>query len=128
MDETRREKGLKAYEELSGGGENVFASFDDLGDLILEFGFGDVYGRGTLALRERQMCTMSIQIAQGHLPQLRLHIQFSHNIGITVAEMEELIIHTVPYAGFPTAMNAWRVLQELKPELLEKEVEQNHHQ
>lgn len=121
MDTSRWQKGFETYQALSGNAENIFEPMGDLGDLILEFGFGDVYGRDTLAWRERQISTMSIQIAQGHLPQFRLHVQFSHHIGITVAEMEELIIHTVPYSGFPAAMNAWKVLEELKPDLLAKE-------
>lgn len=117
----RRSKGLENFLKLSGGRENVFEAFGPLGDMILEFGFGDVYGRNGLGWRERQISTMSIQIAQGHLPQLRMHIRFSLNIGITIDEIEELILHTAPYSGFPPAMNAWAVLEEIKAELQAQE-------
>lgn len=117
QDTARRDKGFENFCRLSGETDNAFEAFGPLGDMILEFGFGDVYGRGGLGWRERQIATMSIQIAQGHLPQLHMHIHFSLNLGITIEEIEELILHTVPYSGFPPAMNAWKVLNEIKAEL-----------
>jgi hypothetical protein len=38
------------------------------------------------------------------------------NVGLSPQEIEEIIIHTVSYAGFPTAINAMRLLQEVLEE------------
>ncbi|MBC2580472.1 carboxymuconolactone decarboxylase family protein [Clostridium sp. DJ247] len=36
------------------------------------------------------------------------------NVGLTYKEIEDIIIHTVPYLGFPTAINAIKVLKEFE--------------
>lgn len=113
MDKNRLDRGLKNFKELSGMSDNPFSSLGELGDYILEYGFGDIYGRDMLTWRERQIATMSIQIAMGHIPQFKLHARFSLNIGITKEEIFELILHTTPYAGFPGAMNAHKAFLEV---------------
>jgi 4-carboxymuconolactone decarboxylase len=40
-----------------------------------------------------------------------VHIQAALNVGLSRQEVEEIIIQTVPYAGFPTAINALNVLK-----------------
>ncbi|MDR2162591.1 MAG: carboxymuconolactone decarboxylase family protein [Clostridiales Family XIII bacterium] len=113
MDQHRIEYGLNNFKKLSGKEDNPFASLGDLGDYILEYGFGDIYGRDTISWRDRQISTMSIQIVMGCIPQFKLHARFSLNIGITKEEIFELILHTTPYAGFPRAMNAHKAFEEL---------------
>ena len=116
-DDTRFLKGLNNYKKLSGNDENIFEPLGDLGKLMLEYGFGDIYGRDTLSWKERQISTMSIQIANGYLPQFKLHVKFSLNIGISIEEIEELIIHCSAYTGFPAVMNAYNALKDVKTEL-----------
>jgi hypothetical protein len=41
------------------------------------------------------------------------HLGASLNVGVTSGELEEIVIHTVPYAGFPTAINAMNLLREV---------------
>jgi len=41
------------------------------------------------------------------------------HVGITGQELDEAILQTVPYAGFPPAMNAARMLDEI---LIDREV------
>jgi 4-carboxymuconolactone decarboxylase len=36
------------------------------------------------------------------------------NIGMTEAEIEEMLIHIAVYAGFPAAMNGYRILGEIR--------------
>ena len=52
----------------------------------------------------------------GREPQLRLHLGAALNVGLSPQEIEEIIIHTVSYAGFPTAINAMRLLQDVLAE------------
>jgi len=35
-------------------------------------------------------------------------------VGLTREEIEEIIIHTVPYSGFPTAINALNTLKSIE--------------
>ncbi|PZS34425.1 MAG: hypothetical protein DLM61_03575 [Pseudonocardiales bacterium] len=52
-------------------------------------------------------------------PQLRHHLRAAMHVGITGQELDEAILQTVPYAGFPPAMNAARMLDEI---LIDREV------
>jgi 4-carboxymuconolactone decarboxylase len=109
----RYERGLAKLAEVDGqAGEAVVARLGDLGRYIVEFAFGDVYSRPGLSLRDRELATVAALTALGgREPQLRLHLGAALQVGLSVAELEEAIIQTVPYAGFPTAINAWTALK-----------------
>lgn len=120
-DETRDERyrrGLRLIRDVHGDeGAELVESLGDLGRYVGEFGFGDVYSRGTLALRERQIATISMLTAMGGKePQLRIHMRAALDAGVTLRELEELTIHAVVYCGFPAAINALLVLRELVAE------------
>ncbi|MEJ2148765.1 MAG: carboxymuconolactone decarboxylase family protein [Chloroflexota bacterium] len=107
-EETRFERGLARLAEVDGkAGEEVVEPLGDLGRYIVEFAFGDIYSREGLSLREREIATVAMLTAMGgREPQLRVHLGAALNIGLTAEEVEEVIIQTIPYAGFPTAINA----------------------
>lgn len=114
-EQSRYEKGLIKLSEIDGSaGEKVVAPLGDLGRYIVEFAFGDIYSRGEISLRDREIATVALLTALGgREPQLKVHIGASLNVGLTTKEIEEVIIHTVPYAGFPTAINALNILKEV---------------
>ncbi|HUW66225.1 MAG TPA: carboxymuconolactone decarboxylase family protein [Spirochaetia bacterium] len=114
-EEIRYERGMAKLAEVDGhAGHEVVSSLGDLGRYIVEFAFGDVYSRPGLTIREREIATVAMLAAMGgREPQLRVHIGAAFNVGLTRQEIEEIIIHTVPYAGFPTAINAMNVLNSL---------------
>lgn len=57
-----------------------------------------------------------LTVLGGREPQLKVHLGASLNVGITGRELEELILQTVPYAGFPTAINAMNALKQVLAE------------
>ena len=86
----------------------------DLARYIVEFAFGDVYSRGGLTLKERQIATVAALVALGHpQPQLRSHIHGALNVGCHRKEVLEIIIQMAVYAGFPAAANAAASAQEV---------------
>src|SRR5579883_1175466 len=111
---TRYERGLTKMAEVDGKtGQRVVDNLGDLGRYVVEFAFGDIYSRPGLALREREIATIAILTALGgREPQLRFHLEAGLHVGLTLQELEEIIIQTVPYAGFPTAINAMNVLSQ----------------
>jgi 4-carboxymuconolactone decarboxylase len=84
-----------------------------LQQLMTEVGWGTFWTRGTLELRERSIVTVSMLIALNRPHELRTHLMGALNNGVTVDQARELIIHAVPYCGFPAAIDAMRVLDEL---------------
>ncbi|WCK52462.1 carboxymuconolactone decarboxylase family protein [Aneurinibacillus sp. Ricciae_BoGa-3] len=115
---SRFEMGLQKLAEVDGkAGEEVVAPLGDLGRYIVEFAFGDIYSRDGLSLREREIATVAmLTVMGGRDPQLRVHIGAALNVGLTAEEIEEVIIQTVPYGGFPTAINALCALKEITAE------------
>lgn len=112
---TRFDRGTSRLAEVDGqAGAEVVASLGDLGRYIVEFAFGDIYSREGLNLRDRELATVAALTALGgREPQLKVHIGAAQNVGLTEEEIEEIILQTVPYAGFPTAINAMKVFKEV---------------
>jgi len=117
-EETRFERGLARLAEVDGkAGEEVVEQLGDLGRYIVEFAFGDIYSREGLSLREREIATVAMLTAMGgREPQLRVHLGAALNVGLTAEEVEEVIIQTIPYAEFPTAINALTLLKAVVAE------------
>lgn len=112
MKKTRFEKGLEQLHLIDGaGGENVIRSLEeispDLGKLIVEFAFGDIYTREELDLQERELVTMaSLLTAGGCEPQLEVHINGALNVGVSPEKVIETFLQCIPYTGFPKVLNA----------------------
>lgn len=115
-DDSRFERGLKKLYEVDGNtGVNVTENLGDLGKYIVEFAFGDIYSRDGLSVREREIATIAmLTCLSGREPQLKIHIHAGLKSGLSEREIEEIIIQTVPYAGFPTAINAMNVLKGIE--------------
>ena len=63
---------------------------------------------------ESAIATLSILLAAPDRgPQLRVHFGSALNAGLTPQEIEEVILQSVPYNGFPAAMDAIGLLREV---------------
>ena len=117
VDKVRHTRGLAKLAELGGEGDVEIAKLGDLGRYIVEFGLGDIYSRDGLSRRDRELRAVAMLTAMGGRgPQVRFHLGAALNVGLTAAELEEVIIHTAPFAGFPTAINALTVLKQVVAE------------
>lgn len=112
MNNDRYQRGWEKLMEVDGdGGSRVIESLQDiapdLGKYVIEFGFGDIYSREGLDLKQRQLITISSLTTQGGCePQLHVHINASLNVGLSPQEITEAIMHCTPYTGFPRVLNA----------------------
>lgn len=112
---SRYDRGLAVLRQVGGAGQasplDVLADIaPDLGRLTVEFGYGDIYSRPGLTLRQRQIINIAALTAIGTAaPQLRFHIDGALNVGVTRTEIVETIIHMSVYAGFPAALNGLTV-------------------
>jgi 4-carboxymuconolactone decarboxylase len=75
--------------------------------------FGRVYARPGLTLAERSMCTVAALTVLREPVQLRAHLGGALNVGVTAERLEEVITQMAMYAGFPAALNAMAVLDEV---------------
>lgn len=82
----------------------------DLTDNVL---FGDVWEHPGLSKRDRSLATISALIAMNRTEQLRFHLQYAIDNGVTLDELIETITHLAFYSGWPTAMSAITIAKEL---------------
>lgn len=68
--------------------------------------FGDVWERPGLAKRDRSLITVASLVALNRTEQLRFHLEFALENGVTRDEIIEAITHLAFYSGWPTAMSA----------------------
>lgn len=115
----RYENGWKKLMEVDGeGGKRVIESLKDiapdLGRYVIEFAFGDIYKRKGISLQQKQLVTIASLTTQGGCePQLNVHINAALNVGLTANDIVEVIIHCIPYTGFPKVLNAVFVAKQV---------------
>ncbi len=82
----------------------------DLTDRVL---FGEVWERRELSKRDRSLVTVAALIALNRPEQLRFHLGYALDNGLTKEELIETITHLAFYSGWPNAMSAITVAKEL---------------
>jgi len=119
MKKDRFDKGWSKLAEVDGEvGEKVIQSLQDIAPdiatYIVEFAFGDIYSRGVLDLKQREMITVaSLTTLGGCENQLEVHVNGALNVGLTPEEIIETITQCIPYAGFPRVLNAIAVAKKV---------------
>jgi 4-carboxymuconolactone decarboxylase len=110
------ERGVEAMDELQGerAGPRIRAALRGISPEFERYAvsasYGDVYTRGVLELRDRQLITIAALAAIGGCePQLERHLLAGIKFGLTPDEIVELCIQIGAYAGQPRANNAMRV-------------------
>ena len=84
----------------------------DLEKYLVEYAFGEIYGRKGLDEKTRILCTITALATLGKETQLKWHILGGLKNGIPKETIIETLLHTSVYAGFPAAWNALRVAQQ----------------
>ena len=79
--------------------------------------WGRVWARPGLERRVRSMLSVTLLAALGKKDELKNHILGALNNGVTRDEIQEVLLHTTVYAGFPAGLEAFRVAKELFDEL-----------
>ena len=79
---------------------------DDFAETVLGFAFADVLARPGIDLKTREMLTVAALTAMGTArPQLEFHMRAALNVGVTRAEIVEILLQMAVYAGVPACMN-----------------------
>jgi 4-carboxymuconolactone decarboxylase len=83
-----------------------------LAELTDQLIFGDIWERPGLSKRDRSLITVAALVALDR-KQVAGHMRRALDNGVTKDELVEAITHLAIYAGFPSAVSAVLVLQEL---------------
>jgi 3-oxoadipate enol-lactonase/4-carboxymuconolactone decarboxylase len=80
--------------------------------MITRLAWGELWSNDDLTRRERSMITTSILAALGR-EELTLHLKTAKRIGLTEAELRQVLMHVAIYGGVPAANHAFALAKEL---------------
>ncbi len=111
-------RGWSKLQEIDGeAGEHVVNSLEnislDLARFIIEYSFGDIYSLNALDNKSKEIAAVSSLIAQGAIPQLKVHLNGALNTGCSITEVKEIILQMSVYTGFPKSINAMNAFKEV---------------
>jgi 4-carboxymuconolactone decarboxylase len=107
MNKLHGKRGVQGY----AAPENPFTS--RLYPMTIPYGYGEIWQRPGLELRQRAICSVAGFTALHLGDQLKKFGQSASNIGLSLDEVCEAIIQTAPYSGYAPALNALRWLSEV---------------
>lgn len=111
--EARHESAAETFRNFSPGAdtEQVARNFADrlgpLGSMAFDV-VGAMWSRPQLNRRERSLLVVSTLAAQARENELVAHTRNGLQHGLTVEEVEEIVLHVAAYAGYPAAMASSR--------------------
>ena len=113
-DEDRKKTGLELAARLFAGAAPPATRMPrPLARYTLEHLFGDVWQGDGMALEERSLVTCAVLVAFGRENEQRAHFRGARNLGIPREKLEAMITHVAHYAGWPVALSAAAVLDEV---------------
>jgi 4-carboxymuconolactone decarboxylase len=117
------ERGLRTRREVLGD-DHVDEAFartteftEDFQDLITRYAWGEIWSRDGLDRRTRSCITLTALVALGREEELAMHVRAALRIGLTPAEIKEVLLHSAIYCGVPAANGAFAVAQRVFEEL-----------
>jgi 4-carboxymuconolactone decarboxylase len=113
-DEDLFEAGMKVRREVLGA-DYVDRSMAQAGEFMgpfqrmaTEWCWGAAWTRPGLGRRERSLMNLAMLTALGKPNELKLHVKGALNNGLTVAEIQEALLHATVYCGIPAGLEAFR--------------------
>ena len=79
----------------------------------IRYGYGNIWQRPGLDLRQRVICAIASFVTLGLDGQLKKFGASAKNAGLSDGEVIETVVQTAPYAGYPKALNALTILSEV---------------
>jgi 4-carboxymuconolactone decarboxylase len=118
--DARRARGLDVLRTLSGVADPAAAAArlernsPELAGDIIDFALGDVWSGSALDRRTRSLQVVAMLAAiGGRSGPLRSHINGALNHGATPEQVVETLRMVAVYAGFPAALEAWPVMEDV---------------
>jgi len=116
----RRNAGIDVMGTLSGGAgdpargaASMVRRHGALGSFAVDHVLGNLWSRPQLSRRDRSMIVVTFLATIGSTEELAGHVSGALNHGVTRSEVEEIVNQVAGYAGFPMAMAASRVVDDV---------------
>ena len=86
-------------------------------DYVTHAAWAGVWARPGLDLRTRSLLTLAILTALRCEQELAMHVRSALRLGVTAAEIREVLLHATVYAGAPAGNAAFAVADRVLSEL-----------
>jgi 4-carboxymuconolactone decarboxylase len=122
----RIERGLQIFSELLGpqAGSAMRSAIEhpeEFGSAIASIAagtaFADIWSRDGLERKQRSLVTLGILIANRQAAELKNHVRIAVRNGLTARELEEVLVQSIPYVGFPAVASATTAMLETLREM-----------
>lgn len=101
-------------ERAEGGYAAPDSAASELYSTAIQYLYGEVWHRPGLSMRQRMICSIACFTARQMIAQQRKWFPSAQkNVGLSRDEIHEVISQTAHYSGFPPALNALVVAQEV---------------
>ena len=111
IDPERAERGRARYKEVYGEDAMLLPpGASAFFDLMMGHLFAEVWSRPGLDIAQRRLRVMGVLAAQGRFETLG--IQFDRTLAngeLTSEQVREIVVHLVPYVGYPSSGELFRV-------------------
>ncbi len=118
----RFEKGLAVRRAVLGDPhvDRSLDAADDFGwpmqEMTTEIGWGDIWARPGLDRRSRSLVNIGMLTALNRPHELEVHLRGAVRNGVTRAEVQEVLLQTAVYCGFPAALESFRIARKVLKE------------
>ena len=92
---------------------NVTAFNAPLQELVTEWCWGKIWGRPGLDRRQRSLLNLAMIGVLNRPHELKAHIRGALNNGVSPAEIREVFLQVMVYAGVPAAVDSFRIASEV---------------
>ena len=81
--------------------------------ITTEWCWGYTWNRPGLDRKTRSLLNLAMLTALGKSSELKLHVRGALHNGVTVAEIQEVLVHATVYCGIPAGLEAFRSAHEV---------------
>jgi 4-carboxymuconolactone decarboxylase len=118
-DEERTKQGLKTRREVLGNAhvDRAIAKTTDFTspfqDFITRYAWGDIWSRPGLSRPERSMITLTALAVLRQDEELAMHVSAALRNGLSVSQIQEILLQVAVYAGVPAANRAFAIAADV---------------
>ena len=100
------ERALAGYAAPNSAASELYAS-------AIQYLYGEIWNRPGIDRRQRMVCSVAAFTATQMESQQRKFFRSAQNVGLSRTEIMEIITQTGPYSGFPPALNALTIAEQV---------------
>lgn len=86
-------------------------------ELVTEYCWGEVWSRTGIDRKTRSLVNLAMLTALGRNHELAVHVRGAIRNGVTVTEIQEVLLQTAIYVGVPASLESFRVTEKTLVEL-----------